>query len=190
MSDCSIPECTKRTYAKNYCVAHYERLRRHGSPYGGATSKGAPKRFLEQVVLKFEGDGCLLWPYSRTSDKQATMYLDGHMVSVAKYVCKAVNGPPPSETHDATHLCTDGLCVAPRHLTWRSPQGLFDDQIERGTACTGARQGRAKLSASDVQKIRLLRGKLKTVEIAEMFKVSSTTVCDIHHARTWATLAV
>jgi hypothetical protein len=74
---CSIDECGKRHYGDGFCHSHYERWKTHGDPLGGRTANGEPLRFLREVVLAYDGNECLPWPYSRISGGYGTVYIDG-----------------------------------------------------------------------------------------------------------------
>src|SRR5579859_4466599 len=46
---------------------------------------------------------------------------DRAIVNVARVVCEAYHGPPPTPQHEAGHTCPDGenaRCINPRHLAW------------------------------------------------------------------------
>lgn len=61
---CSIPDCGKTSKSRGWCSAHHSRFLRHGDPLAGGTPTGEPWRYFQEVVLPYEGDECLSWPYS------------------------------------------------------------------------------------------------------------------------------
>jgi hypothetical protein len=149
---------------------------------------GEAKRYFEEVVLAYDGAICLLWPYGRTCDEYGVV--GGG--SVHRRVCEAVNGPPPSPSHQAAHTCGQGHlgCVARRHLVWKTPKENVADTLVHGTRNRGQRNGWVKLNESQVKHIRRLRGVLSQRKRAALFKVGQTTVRDIDDRKTWAWLDV
>lgn len=119
---CSIPGCDKPRKVMRLCGSHYARLWRYGDPLGGRTSRGDVEKFYRDVVIKYEGDECLSWPYAAT-DGYGVMGHNGKKVLVSRRVCEEVNGPAPTPGHHAAHSCGKGHlgCVAKGHLSWKTP---------------------------------------------------------------------
>ena len=88
----------------------------------GGTVRGELERYLREVVLPYEGNECLFWPYSRDGHGYAQMFRGGKNLIVSRVVCTAVNGDPPGADFDASHLCDNGHlgCVTKRHLIWET----------------------------------------------------------------------
>lgn len=189
---CSIPGCGKPRKYQEWCGAHYMRYRRHGDPLGGGrqlSPRGEPQRYFRDVVLSYEGDDCLTWPYTR-SGGYAFMQVDGRPQLVSRLACEAEHGPPPSPEHEAAHLCGKGHegCVAKRHLAWKTPKENSADRDMHGTTARGETQGRAKLTEADIREIRTLKGQMLLREIADHYGVSASMVSQIHRRVVWAWL--
>lgn len=187
---CSIPGCYKKTEAKGLCSAHYTRLRRHGDPLAGRTVVGEPAKFLQEVVLKFRGNDCLQWPYGRDRKGYGLIYIDGHHCIASRIVCEAVEGPPPTDRHQAAHSCGNGHlgCVNPNHLSWKTPADNQADRLAHDTHNRGERHGISKLTEADVRTIRRLKGSIPQRKIASIFGVCQMQISNIHSGKAWGWL--
>lgn len=184
---CSIPECNKQARPCGWCNAHYRRWLRHGNPLGGRTPVGVPFAFLEEKVLPFKGDQCLLWPYNRHDYGYGMIHM-GKPVFVHRISCEHANGPAPTAKHEAAHLCGNGRngCVNPRHLAWKTHVENKADELIHGTRNRGERQGISKLTECDVREIRSSADAGKT--LAVKFNVSKSRISDIRNGKSWTHL--
>ena len=71
---CSVVDCNGNAHSSKegrggFCRPHYRRMRRHGDPLGGKAENGEPKRFYKEVVLPYEGDECIIWPYNKSASR-------------------------------------------------------------------------------------------------------------------------
>lgn len=191
---CSIPNCKGNSHwsvkgAGSLCRNHVRRKKLYGDPQEGRAMNGAPLEFFENVVLSYEGDDCLIWPFAR-SYGYGSIRLDGKAVSVSRVVCERVHGPAPSDLHETAHNCGKGSegCVAPTHVRWATPTENHADKVIHETDNRGERCGTSKLTREKVREIRNLRGKMTQKEIATIYGVNYITIGDIHNRRTWAWL--
>lgn len=149
-SICSVEDCNKPIFiqSRRLCAAHYYRWRRHGDPKAGKarSPNGAPERFLQDVVLAYDGDDCLIWPFTRTGQKKmrgrrgrgyAQIRRAGKMVSVQRIVCEYVNGN--GDGMDSAHSCGNGHlgCVSPKHLRWATRAENIQESVRHGTHYSG-----------------------------------------------------
>lgn len=188
---CSVSNCDKRVLARGWCAAHYERWRRHDDPLGGGAGHGEPKQFYSGVVLPYQQDECLLWPYSKNNAGYGVLRLGGRVQVVSRCVCEKVNGAPPSPQHEAAHSCGNGNlgCVTPRHLRWDTHAGNQSDMAVHGTSTRGERQWMAKLTEADVREIRKLsESGVCPKEIAAKFNVARRTIVHILAGTSWGWL--
>lgn len=192
---CSIAGCGGNSHyavggVKGYCIAHYNRFIRHGDPNGGGTSKGELLRWIHDVALNHVGDDCLAWPYNKGGAGYGKIKVSGMEISAPRYVCILAHGEPPTPKHEAAHSCGKGheACVAPSHLSWKTPAENQADRVEHGTHKRGERQWMAKLTESNVREILLLKGVETRRNLAEKFGVSYHTISDIYAGRNWAWL--
>ena len=184
---CSIPECDKPIDSHGYCKLHADRWRRCGDPLVGRTPTGEPQRFYREVVLSYDGDECLAWPYARIAQGYGELVVDGQICLVSRLVCEAVNGPPPTPKHDAAHSCGNGhlSCVTKRHLSWKTRAENIADMVGHGTILRGEKSPSAKLTEGDVHRIRSLKGTTSQSQIARRFNVTPHTISDIYAGKTW-----
>ena len=145
---CKIDDCDKPHLARGWCLAHYRRWRRNGHPLGGranSTSRGAPKRYLHEIVLTYEEDVCLKWPYGNSGSGYGQIQHDGKHHYVHRLVCEAVNGPPPTPRHEVAHSCGNGDqgCCAKQHLRWATRAENIADRLLHTRGSRSSAQFRA-----------------------------------------------
>lgn len=189
---CSVDGCGKAARTRGYCLAHYGRFYRHGDPLGagGRTPKGEPERYFCEVVLAYDGDDCLPWPYAGDGKGYGVMNVDGKVTYIHRRVCERAHGPAPTPSHKATHSCGNGdkACCTKRHLRWGTQKENMADTIIHGTAPRGERHGCAKLTEADVRAIRSLKGTAFQRDIAAKFGISRTSVSVIQSRKNWGWL--
>ena len=187
---CAIDGCDKPVVRRVWCNAHYMRWKRHGDPIGGGTSLGDPQRYFRQVVMAYDGDDCLIWPFKRKGDGYGRLWRDGRMQVVSRLVCEENRGPPPAQKHDAAHSCGNGHngCVTKRHLSWKTRAGNVADMVLHGNSMRGARNWNTKLTEEQVLEIRGLRGKATQVDLAKRFGVARQSISAIHKGLHWGWL--
>lgn len=184
---CAVEDCGKPSHVKGYCNIHYQRARRHGNPLGVRTLRGDPLRFIREVVLPYEGDECLMWPFSRTKKGYGRLEVDGKHRTASGYVCEQAHGKPPTPEHECAHACGKGHegCVTPAHLSWKTQVDNQADKLVHGTLNQGERCGTAKLTEADVKEIRAMQGLQPLSAIADAFGVSKSAVHAIHQRKSW-----
>lgn len=187
---CSIPECGEKHKSKGYCPKHYKRLRLHGDPLGGGMSPKEPERFFEEVVLQYDGDDCLIWPYTRNRWGYGRIQRNGKRSEAHRTVCEEVKGPPTTPKHEAAHSCGNGHlgCVTKGHLSWKTHAENMADMIAHRTQRRGERHPCAKITEAQAREIIALRGKEMSPVIASRYSISTTTVSAIQLGRKWAWL--
>lgn len=187
---CAIPQCGKPIEARGWCNKHYIRWRKFGDPLAGqnlTTERGAALNFFRDVVLKYEGDDCLIWPFNRTVKGYGRL---GPGI-VSRMVCEAANGPPPKPRHDAAHSCGRGNegCCTKRHLSWKTRAENALDRRRHGTANSGERNGQAKLTEAQVREIHMLKNRMSQVAIGKLYGVSASAIGAILRLERWPACA-
>ena len=117
---CSIVGCNAGVVSFGLCNKHYLRQKRHGST---DIVFHHAKEFFDNVVLKYQGDACLMWPFPWSeSDYYPKMRYRGKSMKVHRAVCLEMYGPPPDGKPEAAHSCGKGIdgCCNPKHLRWAS----------------------------------------------------------------------
>lgn len=109
-----------------------------------------------QFALAWKQDKCLIWPHGRFKAGYGAVWDGSQNVCCHVLVCEAVNGPKPTPKHEAAHSCGQGHagCIAPLHLSWKTPAENEADKLLHGTSNRGERQGSSKLNRADVVAIR------------------------------------
>lgn len=195
---CSVHGCNGNSHssangAKGFCQRHYLRLLRHGDPQSGGptrTPRGEAKRFLSEVVMNYDGDECLIWPYHRCSAGYGRIDVDGYTKLVSRIVCERVNGPPLMSEHEAAHSCGKGHlgCVTKGHLSWETPSQNGADKVAHGTSLKGERSPNAKLTEHAVREIKALQGYVSQRELARRYGVSRRSIEGIYRGDVWGWL--
>ena len=192
MRQCSIDGCGMRHKMKGYCHMHYKRFLRHGDPLKTLrTPEGEPMRYYVEEVLSYEGDECLIWPYTRIPNGYGQLRKDGRMMIVSRVLCEDANGPPPSPEYQAAHSCGNGRkgCVNKRHLSWKTALDNTHDKVCHGTQLRGSQVYQAKLSEEQAREILSLKGVERGAAMARRFGVSETAVYSILNGRSWVWLS-
>ncbi len=190
MAECSVDGCARQPHGHGFCLKHYKRWRNHGDPLAGRTPVGEPQRYFQEVVLPYEGNDCLTWPYSRTSYGYGTVYQDGEMKYVHNLICEAESGPRPTPSHEGAHGCGQGHngCVAKRHIRWATSAENKADMVIHGTDNRGERCGTSKLTTDQVVEIR--RSTTPNADLAKKFGVRTDAVRRARKGQTWGHIDV
>lgn len=187
---CSMDGCSNPKLARGYCGKHYYRWRVHGdASFASWTEYGKPLEWLENHK-GHTGQECLTWPFA-TQKGYGVIRKDGKNVAVHRLMCEAVNGPPPSQSHDAAHSCGNGHlgCVNPLHLIWKTRSENFADKVIHNTDNRGEKQWAHKLTRDDVISIRKRVSKGATyVDLSDEYGVTPTCIGRIIRGETWAWL--
>lgn len=150
---CTVENCEKHFYAKEFCRKHYDRFRKYGDPLAGGTFYGEPETFFKES-LNQETDECIIWKYGRDTGGYGNIYWEGKSWKVHRLSCYLTYGPPKAHMDAAHGPCHNTLCFNPRHLSWKTEKENMEDRIRDGTHTYGETAGRAKLSESQVVEIR------------------------------------
>ena len=103
-----------------------------------------------------------------------------HRLSYVFYI-----GPIP-ERMQVCHHCDNPPCINPAHLFLGTNADNVHDCMAKGRDRKGDRRGERsfhKLSLSDA--IQILRSPERVVDLAKIYGVTKTTICDIRRGRTW-----
>lgn len=187
---CSVPECSKPAFARGWCHAHYGRWRKHGDVDAGTplgTSPGAPMHFIETVALPYDGQDCLIWPFSRGTAGYGQIGVKRKPIGAHRIVCELFHGQPQSEELFAIHSCGNGHlgCVNPRHLRWGTSSDNALDAVAHGVLPIGARHHNARLTQDMVDEIRRLAGTAPQSALARKYGVAQTTISKIMRGVRW-----
>lgn len=188
---CSIPGCSSLARRRGWCTKHYHRWRAHGDPLKLLTAaQGELRDYLDNVVMAYEGDECLMWPFSRDSHGYGALRFEGRTCKVHRVVCELVNGPPASPNMHAAHSCGRGAegCCTKRHLSWKTHAENMADTVLHGTSRAGERNPLAKLTSAQVAEILELNGTVTQRALARQFAVSQATISRVVLRRNWTSV--
>jgi len=187
MRVCSVPECGKKHIAKGFCSPHYESWVRHGDPLLGKRASREVLRFFHNVVLPYEGNECLTWPYNKNNKGYGQMRFEGRYGGVSRFLCEKTYGPPPTPKHEAAHSCGNGHlgCVTKGHLSWKTHTENMADKLIHGTHSRGENNVVAKLSEKQAREILSLKGKEPQRETAARYGIAESTVSNIQIGARW-----
>ncbi len=182
---CRLEECEGLHFSAGYCRKHFERWKRHGDPRKTLlelSPRGAPIAWLREHI-NHDSDDCLIWPFSRFPDGRA--HMNGAFPT--RVMCELHHGAPPSPIHEAAHSCGRAYdaCVNPRHLRWATPIENAADKETHGTIVRGEAHYAAKLTETDVRRIRALAGTMPQKDIAGLFGVGFGCVSNIINWQSW-----
>lgn len=169
------------------CAGHDRRKKLYGDPMMGRRSRGTAARYFHDVVLPYDGDECLTWPFTTSVGGYAVVQLDGRQQYVSRILCERQFGPAPTAEHHAAHSCGNGAghCCTKRHLRWATPAENIQDKVGHGTILRGEMNPLSKLTAEKVRHIRSFKGVLTQMEIAAYFGVSQTLISQIFLNKIW-----
>jgi hypothetical protein len=146
---------------------------------------GKVRDYFENVVMTYNGDECLLWPYGKGRG-YGLIRDNGHLRVAANLLCERVHGLPPPN-YETRHLCNNGKhgCVTKKHVVWSDHITNMADQVAFGTRNRGQRNGRWQLiTEDDVRAIRESSDKQRV--IAKKFGIAQQHVSDIKCRKKWA----
>jgi hypothetical protein len=189
---CTIEGCGRAEKAKGLCGRHHKRMWKYGDPHFTKTKpRGVAQEFYENVVLTYEGEECLIWPFARTRNGYGTIKRNGRDGITSRFVCEDSHGPPPTLEHEAAHSCGNGRlgCVTKGHLSWKTRVENQADRLIHDTHIRGERSYTAKLTEAQAREILSLAGVESGGSIAKRYGVSRRAVYSIHKGLKWAWLA-
>lgn len=179
-----------REGARGYCSAHYQRLRRHGSPTAGGTAHHEPLRWMMEVAKPCQSCECLYWPFSRSAEGYAVIRLGKETRSVSRMICEELNGLRRYPDFHAAHSCGEGRngCVNGSHVRWATVPENCADKLIHGRTNRGERNAKNKISEDDVRSIRRMHGSVSISEMSRQYGITRTSVRYIIERRNWAWL--
>jgi hypothetical protein len=153
---------------------------------GKFKGKTLRQRLLDSTALSDKG--CWEWTGQITAWGYGVLSVEGKK-ALAHRVSAEVLGSVVIDGVCVLHRCDNPRCINPSHLFTGTQLDNVKDRVEKGRCggAAGERNGRSRLSASDVAGIlRMIdeRAVSQTV-IAEMFGVSGSHVSNIKARRKW-----
>jgi hypothetical protein len=129
-----------------------------------------------------DAEFCLIWPFTRAQNGYPTAGKD-NAIRPHRIMCEHRNGPAPSPEHQAAHSCGKGHlgCVNQWHLNWKT---VAENQFERYQQ-QGGPMPRYRLRPDQVDEIRSMKGRERTVDTAARFQCTEANIRQIQNGQTW-----
>jgi hypothetical protein len=186
MKTCSIDGCERQAKARGWCIAHWERWRRHGSPLlGRKFGQGELLEYARSVVRQTLTNDCVLWPSALGQDGYGKVRYEGRTQNAHRVVLIIATGENPADL-EAAHSCNNRACVNPAHLRWASCSENMQDKVLHGTATRGERSPVATITEKTALAIARETASHPYKDIAARHGVSVWIVADIASGRTWS----
>lgn len=141
------------------------------------------ERFWSKVERRGP-DECWLWQASLYPRGYGQFWLDGAMHGSHRISYVLANGPIPNGLC-VCHACDVRSCVNPRHLFLGTQADNMADKVAKGRTpiLRGERNGRAKLTAVQVEEIRLSTA--SRAELARRYGVTQAAIGKIVRRESW-----
>lgn len=155
--------------------------------------KPIDERVWSRVNIPHEGFGCWEWGGRKNACGYGTVSFLKKSTLVHRWVYASIHGEIP-EGKCICHSCDNPACVNPSHLWEGTQQENIQDAVGkgrmRGSDKKGQGHSQAKLTDEDVLAIRrrTSSGEQQGV-VAKDYGVSTATVCNIHHRKSWTHLS-
>lgn len=174
--------CTEEEIERMISFIPWPRSKQRETPNANR-GKGKAYAFLAALV-GHQGDECVTFPFCRNDEGYGMLGHDGRRHKAHRLMCQIAHGEPPTPEHTAAHLCGKGHegCINPKHLEWKTQSDNLADR-EASAIYRGGR--RAKLTPSQVQYIRDMRGKKPQRQLAAELGVTTSSINRISTERKW-----
>jgi hypothetical protein len=193
MTVCSIDGCSGLLKGKGYCLKHYTRMRRYGSPdivlkKGGSTHDRKYKTALEKFHANYEivtESGCWIWKGSSYRAGYGQFRYSNIIIGAHRFSFMTFKGEIP-ENHFVCHKCDTPSCVNPDHLFCGTVHENFKDMRIKKRNAIGAKNGRSKLTEYDIVNIRKLKVRRgDTARICRIYGICYRTYYRIRYGQLW-----
>jgi hypothetical protein len=139
-----------------------------------------------KFVHKSVPSQCWEWQSTRNRSGYGKFWLNGRTDIAHRVSYRIHHGPIPAGIQ-VRHTCDNPPCVNPSHLLLGTGKENARDALERDRYRRGSRNGRAKLTESQVAEIRRCWASGETqVSMAQRFGVSKSAIQWVLNGRNWA----
>ena len=115
MKICSIAECGRKHYVREWCVLHYTRWRRHGNPLSGNARYNTPEEAFEARTMPVTETGCLIWTGNLNDTGYGQIWVNKRLISTHIFAWEKIHGSVP-QGYMLDHKCHTPSCCNPIHL--------------------------------------------------------------------------
>lgn len=127
-------------------------------------------------------DACWKWMASCTKERYGKIFFERRLHLAHRKWWEVTNGPIPHGMY-LCHKCDNPICVNPGHMFVGTPRDNAQDMIRKLRGPQGERQGAAKLTSADIERIRT--DSRPQSAIAADYGVSQSNISCIKRRQTW-----
>lgn len=142
-----------------------------------------------RMVLTFDCDICIDWPYGKYPNKRGAVFYKGKQHLAYRVMYELASGEVIPEGMNVCHKCDNPTCVNPKHLFLGTQADNIGDCVQKGRNNIGSRNGQAILTVNDVAVVRDLfrcNPYLSRRMIAALFGVCRDRIDKILNGQAWA----
>lgn len=184
MKECSAKDCHRKRYARGLCEKHWDRKCAGRHPeWRSKYEKTLDERLGEKVEL-IPFSTCHWWTGSLNHNGYGQIKANGVNTRAHRVAYRLFVGPIPIGLQ-ILHSCDNRSCVNPDHLFIGTNADNNRDMCKKGRQPKGEGHGSAKLSESEVKKIRSMYGDQSCTELAIIFGVSRPSISKIVNRQVW-----
>lgn len=141
---------------------------------------------FESRLKPNDATGCIEWQGARDKNGYGTLRSGGRDHKAHRLAYENANGAIP-DGRLVCHSCDNPACCNPAHLFLGTSADNTRDMVTKGRSLRGSRSHNAKLTESDIPKIRaLLASGISQQAIGSAFGVVQTVISRIHLRTTWS----
>lgn len=142
-------------------------------------------RLWKNVIREEHPKGCWLFKLKANVKGYPLLKRNGKEERVSRLMWEFHHGPIP-EGLQIRHTCDNPKCVNIDHLLTGTAQDNANDRVARNRTVKGEKHSNAALTETQVREIMALKGKgMLLREVAEMFGVGMTTICELWKGKRW-----
>jgi hypothetical protein len=182
ISKCIVEDCNGIYHANGICRIHYNRLRKTGRLYL------IPKDAKEKLMLYSKQNketGCREFQ-KRSRQGYGIIWINGKHSQAHRLSWRISTGKEIPIDKQINHKCHNRCCINPDHLYLGTHLENMTDMKLANRSTRGSKSKNAKLNEEKVIKIKaLLRDKVKQLDIAKQYNISTSNVSAINMKEIW-----
>jgi len=147
------------------------------------TNSLTKEQALQSRILIDETTKCWNWTGTKDKDGYGVFHWRNKRLRAHREALTVFGGIDVSSDLIVCHSCDNPSCINPDHLFVGTVKDNAQDALKKKRAFVGDKNGRSKLSQSQVNQIRCEDGIYRS--IAEKYGVSRSTISEIKRGKTW-----